>query len=138
MIQLRAMSLFLIFASLASAVIATDTPTAAPTTAFYKKISDHIEAYGTEFQQVTTGQCCSPAAAAGTALECSVNECRRFEGGDMYQLSTEFAGEKFPMEDGTETDLTAYSFRMSTVTSEPPGMSLDTTNNYVVFTSFLY
>lgn len=137
MIQRHAMYLFLIWAVLVSVSYATDTPTAtpsaAPTTAFYKKIGDHIGAYGTEFQQVTTGQCCSPSAADGTALHCSVNECRRFEGGDMYQLSTEFAGEKFPLNDGSEVDLTAYSFRMSTVTSEPPGMSLDTTNNYVVF-----
>lgn len=111
----------------------SQTPTAAPTTAFYKKIGDHILAYGTEFQQITTGQCCSPAAASGTPLHCAVNECRRFEGGDMYQLSTEFAGEKYPMEDETEIDLSAYSFRMSTVASEPAGVSLDTTNNYVVF-----
>ena len=130
--QSTTMPLFLILATLVG-VAQSQPPTAAPTTDFYKKIGDHIVAYGTEFQQVTTGQCCSPAAASGTPLHCAVNECRRFEGGDMYQLSTEFAGEKFPMEDGTETDLTSFSFRMSTITSEPPGMSLDTTNNYVVF-----
>ena len=127
------MSWFLILATLVSVSQATDTPTASPTTVFYQKIGDHIQSYGTEFQQVTTGQCCSPAAASGTPLHCAVNECRRFEGGDMYQLSTEFAGEKYPMEDGTDVDLTTYSFRMSTVTSEPPGMSLDTTNSFVVF-----
>jgi len=104
-----------------------------PPPPFVDNINAHILAYGTEFQQVTTGQCCSPAAASGTPLHCAMNECRRFEGGDMYQLATEFAGEEYPMKDGSMVDLTAYSFRMSTVTSEPPGTSLDTTNNYVVF-----
>lgn len=128
------MSRLLISAVLAQQALAqTDAPTAAPTTAFFKKIGDHIQAYGNEFQQVTTGQCCSPAAAEGDALHCGVNECRRFEGGDMYTLATEFAGETYPMEDGTIVDLSDYSFRMSTVTSEPPGTSLDTTNKYVVF-----
>lgn len=102
-------------------------------TVFTDKIGAHILAYGTEFQQVNTGQCCSPAAPSGDPLHCAVNECRRFEGGDMYQLATEFAGEAYPMEDGTTVDLSAYSFRMSTVAAEPPGTSLDTTNGYVVF-----
>ena len=102
-------------------------------TVFTDKIDGHIAAYGTEFQQVSTGQCCSPAAPSGDPLHCAVNECRRFEGGDMYQLATEFAGELYPMEDGSTVDLSAYSFRMSTLASEPPGTSLDTTNSYVVF-----
>jgi len=105
----------------------------ASATVFTDKIDAHILAYGTEFQQITTGQCCSPAAPSGDPLECSVNECRRFEGGDMYQLATEFAGESYPMEDGTSVDLSAYSFRMSTIGAEPPGTSLDLSNNYVVF-----
>lgn len=135
----------------------TAQPTSAPTTwdnglTFNEKATEWGNRLKTEFRLIRSGTCETALTADGTADTEGV--CKRFIGGEYYAFGTEFAGGVLSLNtdsaenadtdwgDGTgeltpiaggNFDMSTYSFRMSTLTTEPAGLSLDIVNKYVVF-----
>lgn len=117
---------------------------------FTDRIAGYSSRFNTEFRLIRTGTC-ETARTSDDIVRPGV--CKRFAGGEYYALATQFAGETLQLTEGSpesanntwggDTSLTPiennafsmvdWTFRMSTLMSEPAGLSLDIMNKYVVF-----
>lgn len=142
---------------------ATDTPTAAPTEwdhglTLEEKLTEWTARYKTEFRLIRSGTCetALPPKISADDPDGAPGTCERFTGGKYYELATEFPGGVIPLniytienEDNSWAaasdsadlapivnrtfSLDGYTFRMTTLSTEPAGLSLDIVNKYVVF-----
>lgn len=123
-----------------------------------EKLTEWTTRYNTEFRLIRSGTCetALPPKINPTDPDGSPGTCQRFIGGDYYEFATEFPGGVIPLNvytiENQDNDwapaadsaslphivnrtfsLSGFTFRMTTLTTEPAGLSIDIVNKYVVF-----